>query len=74
MIIERLIILDHSADPSLPPLHGLIQDFWLGGGVYVRMLECQKCIRYVIVLAILHIFIGIAIGLTNKLQNRRIEL
>ncbi len=40
------------------------------GGQY--MLECQMCIRYVIVLAILHILIGI--GLTNKLQNRRIEL
>ncbi len=36
------------------------------------MLECQTCIRYVIVLAILHILIGI--GLTNKLQNRYIEL
>ncbi len=35
----------------------------------VIMLECQTCIRYVIVLAILHILIGI-----NKLQNRRIEL
>ncbi len=33
---------------------------------------CLTCIRYVIVLAILHILIGI--GLTNKLQNRRIEL
>ena len=36
------------------------------------MLEYQMCIRYVIVLAILHILIGI--GLTNKLQNRRTEL
>ncbi len=39
-----------------------------GGGQY----KCQTCIIYVIVLAILHILIGI--GLTNKLQNRRIEL
>ncbi len=36
------------------------------------MLECQACIRYVMVLAILHILIDI--GLTDKLQNRRIEL
>ncbi len=36
------------------------------------MPECQMCIRYVTVLAILHILIGI--GLTNKLQNRYIEL
>ncbi len=36
------------------------------------MLECQTYIRYVIVLAILHILIGI--GLTNKLQNKCIEL
>ncbi len=36
------------------------------------MLEYQTCIRYVIVLAILHILS--VIGLTNKLQNRRIEL
>ncbi len=49
---------------------GLIQDFWLGGDN--NMLEYQTCIRYVIVLAILHIFI--VIGLTNKLQNRHIEL
>ncbi len=33
------------------------------------MVECQTCIRYVIVLTILHILIGI--DLTNKLQNRR---
>ncbi len=42
---------------------GMIQDFWLGGDNII-MLECQTCIRYVIVLAILHILIGI--GLTNK--------
>ncbi len=36
------------------------------------MLEYQTSIRYAIVLAILHILIGIV--LTNKLQNRHIEL
>ncbi len=45
--------------------------FGLGEGDNI-MLECQMCIRYVIVLAIIHILIGI--GLTNKLQNRYIEL
>ncbi len=43
-----------------------------GGGDNIIMLECQTCIRYVIVLAILHILIDI--GLTNKLQNMPIEL
>ncbi len=41
-----------------------------GGEDNIIMLECQTCIRYVIVLAILHILIGI--GLTNKLQIVRI--
>ncbi len=36
------------------PCQGLIQDFWLGGGDNIIMLECHTCIRYVIVLAILH--------------------
>ncbi len=37
------------------PCQGLIQDFWLGGGGdNIIMLECHTCIRYVIVLAILH--------------------
>ncbi len=49
-------------------MQGLIQDLWLGGGDNIIMLS----VRRVIVLAILHILIGI--GLTNKLQNRRIGL
>ncbi len=48
-------------------IQGLIQNFWLGGGTKIIMFECQTCIRYVIVLAILRILIGI--GLTNKLQK-----
>ncbi len=36
------------------------------------MLEYVSDVYYVDVMAILHILIGI--GLTNKLQNRRIEL
>ncbi len=55
---------------SLYAAQGLIQDFWLGGDN--NMLESHMCIKHVIVLAILHILIGI--GLTNKLQNRHIEL
>ena len=46
--------------------------FWLGEGEKITMLECRMCIRYVILLAILHILIGI--GLTNKFTKRRIEL
>ncbi len=58
--------------PPNDPLTRLIQEFCLGGdnNKYI-MLECQMCIS-VIVLAILHILIGI--GLTIKLQNRHIEL
>ncbi len=43
--------------------------FGLGGGnnIYNYMLEYQMCIRYVIVLAILHVLFGIV--LTNKLQK-----
>ncbi len=42
--------------------------FGSGGGT-ITMFECQTCIKCVIVLAILHILIGI--GLTTK---KRIEL
>ncbi len=41
---------------SVKQYQGLIQDFCLGGGGQ-HMLECQTCVRYVIVLAILHILI-----------------
>ncbi len=53
-------------------MQGLIQDFWLGGE-NITKLECQTCIRYVIVLAILHFLLAL-VDLTNKLQNRHIEL
>ncbi len=45
---------------------------FLAWGGEIIMLKCQTCIRYVIVLAILHILIGI--GLINKLQEGHIEL
>ncbi len=39
------------------------------GGDKIILLECQTCIRYVIVLTILHILIGI--GLTNKINYKK---
>ena len=43
---------------------GIDTGFLAGGGDKMIMLECQTCIRYVIMLAILHILIDIS--LTKK--------
>ncbi len=51
------------ATPLLMGVRDLYRIFGLRGDNII-MLECQTCIRYVIVLAILHILIGI--DLTNR--------